>query len=664
MSIAQKSKAVKPAEPPFPVGARLRHKDGLTCRIAKKVDDFDGGHWWLDFENNTGISVPVLLLKRDYSMLCVSCGVGLASRAGLCEQCDPEEERPEARGERPEAEHSSPNSPAMQEEIPLRLIGPSPNNPRRRYDPESMAELVESIRTHGLLEPILVRTCDGWRVNPGARSGQKGYFVQNPAFVDKERQTYEGTSLFFLDADEAERNCPLYEIICGERRWRAARGAGLETIHALVRNLDGVKARQLSLVENLVRENIDPIEEAEGYKRLQALGHSQTMIAEMVHRKQETISNRTRLLKLPDAVQERIRAGELSASHGVALLSMNIESEPILTEIASAVVEAKLPVSTLEKGLPSAAADKLRKAKRLVNLHESRPKFNVRETCEQACPFEAYRKSSDRSWEAYCLKPEHYRQLQAGAQAEEKTALEREAAELREKGIDDEKLVTWNYNTLVIIGPNPPAGCTPDCECRAYSRQLYDNKKIVPVCTNRKRYEEEQKAEAEAERKTKLATFELKRALVQQCVEKMTDLADFQPALVLLAQEKLSNVRSRQIMFDLLLRYGMEIPNEDARHQIDRNDIFVTLVQLDSMRLLQLLVEINATEELWWRFGAEYGDDKHGMPMADRLLSRFCPDCGLLPDECLCAERKAREERQAKEARSEEVAAVAQMKGE
>jgi ParB/RepB/Spo0J family partition protein len=159
----------------------------------------------------------------------------------------------------------------------LRIVA-SEMNPRKHFDEQALQELADSIVEHGLLEPIVVR--------------------------------------------EITRGSMCYEIIAGERRWRASEIAGLTTIPAVVlEDIDDRKALELALVENLVRRDIDPIEEAEGYAKLREMGHKVLDIAAKVNRSQETVSNAMRLLKLPEEVREHIRDGRLSMSHGKALAS-------------------------------------------------------------------------------------------------------------------------------------------------------------------------------------------------------------------------------------------------------------------------------------------------------------------------------------------------------
>jgi ParB family chromosome partitioning protein len=185
-------------------------------------------------------------------------------------------------------------------EIPIQQITPNPRQPRARIDEERFAELVESVRHDGIVQPLLVREVgDGW------------------------------------------------ELIAGERRWRAAQAAGLSTVPALVRVADDRTALALALVENIVRADLDPIEQARGYARLQdEFGLSHADVALAVGRSRTTIVNATRLLGLPDEVLELIERGELSEGHGRALLQ--IEGQEERREAARAVVSGKLSVRQAE----------------------------------------------------------------------------------------------------------------------------------------------------------------------------------------------------------------------------------------------------------------------------------------------------------------------------
>src|SRR4051794_18792024 len=161
-------------------------------------------------------------------------------------------------------------------EIPVELIAPNPSQPRRHFDEATLAALAESVRQRGILQPVLVRPVSG------------------------------GT----------------YELVAGERRWRAAGLAGLETIPALVRARDDAQALEVALIENMAREDLNPIEEARACAALvEELGLSREEIGRRVGRSRVAVSNLMRLLDLPDEVLELIAEGRLSEGHGRALLT-------------------------------------------------------------------------------------------------------------------------------------------------------------------------------------------------------------------------------------------------------------------------------------------------------------------------------------------------------
>lgn len=175
--------------------------------------------------------------------------------------------------------------------LPTDEIAPNPHQPRDHFDREKLEELTESIQKQGVVEPIVVRP-----------------------YPDGDRR---------------------YMIVAGERRWRASRQAGLERIPGLVRDLDPEHAYLLSLVENVQRENLSPLEEARAYQRLRdEEGYGQQKIADAVGKSRSAIANRLRLLNLPEDAQDALLEGIISAGHARALLSLPDEAaEHLLNEI-------------------------------------------------------------------------------------------------------------------------------------------------------------------------------------------------------------------------------------------------------------------------------------------------------------------------------------------
>ena len=185
--------------------------------------------------------------------------------------------------------------------VRLSEIEPNRDQPRKVFNEESITSLAESIKEHGMLQPILVRPFG---------SG--------------------------------------YQIIAGERRWRAARMLGLSEVPVQIREMDDQQAMQIALIENLQRENLNPVEEAEGYKDLcERFSMSHEDIAKAVGRSRSSVSNAVRLLSLPDEILIMLSEGDISTGHAKALLSF--EDEGKMSQAARKAAEGKLNVRALEK---------------------------------------------------------------------------------------------------------------------------------------------------------------------------------------------------------------------------------------------------------------------------------------------------------------------------
>jgi ParB family transcriptional regulator, chromosome partitioning protein len=185
--------------------------------------------------------------------------------------------------------------------VPIDRIVPNAYQPRGAFSESSLNELASSIRDKGLLQPLLVkRTSDG------------------------------------------------YEIIAGERRFRAARRAGLERIPVIVREADACESLELALVENLQREDLNPLEEAQAYQRLvDEFGFTQEDIAKRVGKNRSTVTNSLRLLQLPDEIRIQVGAGTLSAGHARSLLALGSPAQQV--GIAREISRRKLSVRDTER---------------------------------------------------------------------------------------------------------------------------------------------------------------------------------------------------------------------------------------------------------------------------------------------------------------------------
>ena len=184
--------------------------------------------------------------------------------------------------------------------ISIANLKPSPSQPRRLFDKNSINELAESIKSKGLVQPILVRPSP-------TESGE-------------------------------------YEIIAGERRWRAAQIAQLHEVPAVIRHLDDVEALEIAIIENVQRSDLSPIEEAAGYKRLiENHGHTQEALSEIVGKSRSHIANIVRLLGLPQSIQDMISEGKISSGHARAIMNSAFPEQ-----LAEKIVNENLSVRAAE----------------------------------------------------------------------------------------------------------------------------------------------------------------------------------------------------------------------------------------------------------------------------------------------------------------------------
>ena len=181
-------------------------------------------------------------------------------------------------------------------------IEPNRSQPRKDFDEKALTELAESIKEHGLIQPILVRPLIGGG----------------------------------------------YQIVAGERRYRACRMAGLTEVPVTIRELTDEETMELALIENLQRENLNPLEEALGYKSLmEEYSFSQEQVAKAVGKSRSAVANTLRLLNLPEDVTELVKEGKLSAGHARALLAF--DDEALMIKTAKSVVDEDLSVRQVEK---------------------------------------------------------------------------------------------------------------------------------------------------------------------------------------------------------------------------------------------------------------------------------------------------------------------------
>lgn len=218
-------------------------------------------------------------------------------------------------------------------EVPIDAIDPNPEQPRRVFDPEELQGLADSIRRHGVLQPVVVR-----------RAGER------------------------------------YELVVGERRWRAAQRAGRSSIPALVQDVEPQDLLEVALVENVQRRDLNPIELAHAFRALLDAGHTQDEVGQRVGLDRSTVANHLRLLELPKELQEDVELGSLSVGHAKALLALanperrrhlrdRIVAEALSVRAAEALARTLAAPAAARKPAPAPA--------------DARPDPNLRQLVEQ-----------------------------------------------------------------------------------------------------------------------------------------------------------------------------------------------------------------------------------------------------------------------------------------
>ena len=205
-------------------------------------------------------------------------------------------------------------------EIAIDLVHPNPNQPRKTFNEESLNELAESIKTHGILQPLVVTKMGDY-----------------------------------------------YRIVAGERRYRAAKKAGVKTVPVIVKDLSEKQVREIALVENLQREDLNPMEEAEAlYTLLTENDLTQEALAQAIGKSRPAVANSLRLLTLPVVVQAMVR--ELSLSTGHAKVLVSVKPAEVQVSLANEVVEKKLSVRDLEERIAELQREKKNPAQRIKSI--------------------------------------------------------------------------------------------------------------------------------------------------------------------------------------------------------------------------------------------------------------------------------------------------------
>ncbi len=445
-------------------------------------------------------------------------------------------------------------------------VVPWSGNPRKHFDQAKLQELADSIATHGLQQPPVVRPI--------------------PA-GDPLLATLAGPGEFFY-------------LIMGERRWRATQLAGLDAMPVRVRrDVDEHAALELALLENLQRVDLDPIEEAEGYRQLnRVIGLKQADIAAAVNRSQPAIANAMRLLDLPEEVQERIRTGELSVSHGVALCRFK-DFPAILEYVSGKIASDNLTAKQVEQyDLGSWTLQNKGLVRPLNNWDTT---FAYKAFGCETCPFGAFREIGARP---LCLRPEHYDEFQRRG-AEQKAVAARET--LARQGQDAGEVPT--YETLRQSGTHViqlywdvqrntlPPGCGDDCACRAQA--LDEKRNLVPICTDPERYRGLEKQERERKHQVKQERHDAQLAATAAMIDSESFLMP--KSVLILLVGKVVQATEKPRLAETIKRLGFKALDAKgfAKDQHEgRLKIYRSLDRLNHRQLMQFGAELLLRDDL------------------------------------------------------------------
>jgi len=387
--------------------------------------------------------------------------------------------------------------------LPVEGIEPNPWQPRTLFDPDEMEELTQSVKTHGVQQPILVRTA---KALPAEEDGA---------------------------AKARSKKAPTrYQLVAGERRVRASSAAGRRTVPAILRDdLSDLQVAEMALLENVQRSNLSAIEEAKGYRRLMLdFKLSEERLAKKVGKSVAVLREMMKLLALPEGVQQLIRLRKLTPAHGHELLKLTASTE-VCNNIAAYAVNTHLPATALSKD-PLPTSRELEKRGLIVPL-DYRTRFD-KSVCK-SCPHKAHVASG---YAGYCLKPQEWKRKQeetlerekdenARALEEARRQSEARTANQTEEEQRNEEEQKENGPQLPLLNQLPrgsykdlrfgdlPSGCSPSCSCRGCALDPYVVREEgtegeekegarIAICLDPSRYSElqrEERARRDEERK-------------------------------------------------------------------------------------------------------------------------------------------------------------------
>jgi len=383
--------------------------------------------------------------------------------------------------------------------LPVENIEPNPWQPRTLFDPDEMKELTASVKTHGVQQPVLVRTA---KALPAEEDGA---------------------------AKPRPKKAPTrYQLVAGERRVRASISAGRRTIPAILRDdLSDLQVAEMALLENVQRSNLSAIEEAKGYRRLMLdFKLSEERLAKKVGKSVAVLREMMKLLALPEGVQQLIRLKKLTPAHGHELLRLTASTE-VCNNVAAYAVNTHLPATALSKD-PLPTSRELEKRGLIVPL-DYRTRFD-KSVCK-SCPHKAHVASG---YAGYCLKPQEWKRKQeetlerekdenaraleeARRQSEARTASQADQVETQENGEEGNE----NGSQIPLLNQLPrnsyrdlrfgdlPSGCSPSCSCRGCAMDPYIGREAetegegkgeergarIAICLDPARYNELQREE-------------------------------------------------------------------------------------------------------------------------------------------------------------------------
>lgn len=520
----------------------------------------------------------------------------------------------ERRVESPE-EYSTRNTGSVAE-VPISHVVRNPLNPRKEFDQVKLRELADSIASVGLLQPITVTPDDTWFIVEGKLSGTPTWFGYSRLYeiADApigERYPADAPSFIYQTPEQARELLPRYRILCGERRFRAAQMAGLTTIPVIIRQVDAKTERLVLVIENLQRQDLNAIEEAEGYRLLQETGMRQTEMAKELGCDQSTISNRIRLLELPDEDRERVRTGELSPSAGRALLAW--ADHPRIYEVKREAALRGRPVKELEKlddwwDLQHSGAIKslvtsdigVEAAKACLNC-KSRRKAEYRD-----------------GW--MCLDPDCADKLR-------QARLDELKAQANITG-NIPKISDLRLGTYQELSGSGPAGCVEDCEHRSVA--LNWQNKPVPICTKPGCYNKLANATNREKAKAKKAEAESFFAPAWDLLDSRSEYA-MKRATVLVCYRSILAAYV-DVVRKAVERTGITIDIDFIRDN-DRkatHEAFRALDKLSAAQLVALAAEIEMQAEARDMIQSEYAKPhktRWFLTMTPLVQTFLCPTC-------------------------------------